>query len=264
MDMHTSAHAEKLAPEPARQLCSPIVELRQYTLHPGQRDVLIELFERVLLDPQEALGATLIGQFRDMEDPNRFVWLRGFLDMDKRLATLQAFYGGSLWQEYRAEANATLVDSDNVLLLRPARPTSGFLLDPTDRPPPGALEEAPGLVVATILSFETPPQADFLDFFEDTLAPALARNGALILAYFVTEERANTFPALPVREGEQVFVWFSGFRDQAAYHEHVAALARSREWYEQIWEPLRHRLKAAPEVLKLAPTARSLVRWESR
>jgi quinol monooxygenase YgiN len=264
MDMHMSAHAEKPASEPERQLCSPIVELRQYTLHPGQRDVLIELFERVMLDPQEALGATLIGQFRDIEDPNRFVWLRGFPDMDKRLAMLQAFYGGSLWQKHRAEANATLVDSDNVLLLRPAWPTSGFLLDPTDRPPPGALEVPSGLVVATILSFETPPQADFLDFFEDTLAPALARNGALILASFVTEEHTNTFPALPVREGEQVFVWFSSFRDQAAYHEHVAALTRSREWDEQIWESLQPRLKAAPEVLKLAPTARSLVRGESR
>jgi len=264
MDRHTSEHAEKPASEPSRQLCNPIVELRQYTLHPGQRDVLIELFERVLLDPQEAMGATLIGQFRDVEDPNRFVWLRGFPDMDKRLAMLQAFYGGSLWQEHRAEANATLIDSDNVLLLRPARPTSGFSLDPTDRPPPGALEIPAGLVVATILYFETSPQTSFLTFFEDTLAPALTRNGASILSYFVTEESANTFPALPVREGERVFVWFSGFRDQAAYHEHVAALARFREWYDQMWEPMRPRLKAAPEVLQLAPTARSLVRGESR
>jgi hypothetical protein len=66
MDRHTSEHADKPTSEPSRQLCSPLVELRQYTLHPGQRDVLIELFERVLLDPQEATGATLIGQFRDV------------------------------------------------------------------------------------------------------------------------------------------------------------------------------------------------------
>ncbi len=42
---------------------SPIVELRQYTLHPGQRDVLIELFERAFIEVQEAGGATVIGQF---------------------------------------------------------------------------------------------------------------------------------------------------------------------------------------------------------
>jgi hypothetical protein len=75
----------------------------------------------------------------------------------------------------------------------------------------------------------------------------------------VTTGSANTFPALPVREGEQVFVWFSRFRDQAAYDEHVAALAREEQWHDQVWEPLVRRLKAAPEVLKLSPTARSLV-----
>src|SRR5712692_1551666 len=253
MNIHKTDNTGKTAPY------SPILELRQYTLHPGQRDVLIELFERVFLDPQEAMGATLIGQFRDLEDPNRFVWLRGFPDKEKRLAALQAFYGGSVWKEHREVANATLVDSDNVLLLHPARPTSGFYLDPTDRPPGGAQELPPGLVVATILSFETPPSADFLDFFEGTLAPVLTRNGASILSSFVTEESSNTFPALPVREGEQVFVWFSRFRDQAAYDEHVAVLAQPQQWHDQMWEPMVRRLKAAPSVLKLAPTTRSLV-----
>jgi len=156
-------------------------------------------------------------------------------------------------------ANATMVDSDNVLLLRPARPTSGFFLDARDRPPRDIQEVPPGLVEATILSFETPPDANFLDFFEGTLAPVLTKSGASILSYFVTEESPNTFPALPVREGEQVFVWFSSFRDQAAYDEHVAVLAREEEWHDQVWKPMVRRLKAAPSVLKLAPTARSLV-----
>ncbi len=259
MNIHKTEQMKKTVPEPSLQHFSPVVELRQYTLHPGQRDVLIELFERAFIEAQEAVGATVIGQFRDLEDPSRFVWLRGFPDMGKRLAALQAFYGGSVWQENRAAANATLVDSDNVLLLHPARPTSGFLLDPGTRPSPGTREIPPGLVVATILSFETPPTADFLDFFEGTLAPVLTKNGASIFSSFVTEESANTFPALPVREGEQVFVWFSRFRDQAAYDEHVAALAREEQWHNQIWEPMMHRLKAAPEVLKLAPATRSLV-----
>ncbi len=182
------------------------------------------------------------------------------MDIHKtELAALQAFYGGLVWQKYRDMANATMVDFDNVLLLRPARPTSGFYLDTTDRPQCGAQELPPGLVEATILSFETPPDANFLDFFEGTLAPVLIKSGASILSSFVTEESANTFPALPVREGEQVFVWFSRFRDQAAYDEHVAALARSQQWHDQIWEPMVRRLKAAPSVLKLSPTAHSLL-----
>ena len=39
----------------------PIVELRQYTLHPGQRDVLIELFDRELVESQEAVGMAILG-----------------------------------------------------------------------------------------------------------------------------------------------------------------------------------------------------------
>src|SRR5262245_44648801 len=60
------------------QTCCPIVELRQYTLHPGQRDVLIDLFDREFVESQEALGIKVIGQFRDLDNPNRFVLLRGF------------------------------------------------------------------------------------------------------------------------------------------------------------------------------------------
>jgi NIPSNAP len=96
----------------------PIVELRQYTLHPGKRDVLIELFDRELVESQEALGMTVLGQFRDVDDPDRFVWLRGFRDMTNRAEGLSAFYGGPVWQRHREAANATMIDSDNVLLLR--------------------------------------------------------------------------------------------------------------------------------------------------
>src|SRR5215468_7010510 len=102
MNMHKAGNARGTV------YCSPIVELRQYTLQPGQRDVLIELFERAFIEAQEAGGATVIGQFRDVENPNRFVWLRGFPDMEKRLTALQGFYGGSVWREHREAANDTM------------------------------------------------------------------------------------------------------------------------------------------------------------
>ena len=34
--------------------CCPVLELRQYTLKPGMRDILIELFEREFVESQEA------------------------------------------------------------------------------------------------------------------------------------------------------------------------------------------------------------------
>lgn len=45
---------------------SSVVELRQYTLHAGKRDVLIDLFDRELVESQEALGMKVIGQFHDV------------------------------------------------------------------------------------------------------------------------------------------------------------------------------------------------------
>ena len=61
-----------------------VVELRQYTLHPGTRDGLIELFDRELVETQEACGMTVIGQFRDLDRPDRFVWLRGAAARSRR------------------------------------------------------------------------------------------------------------------------------------------------------------------------------------
>ena len=242
------------------QTCCPIVELRQYTLQPGKRHVLIDLFEREFIEPQEARGMKVIGQFRDVDNRNRFVWLRGFSDMESRAKALQEFYGGPIWKAHREAANATMVDSDNVLLLRPASAAAGFPLDHSNRPAPGLKEVSQSLVMATIYYFDAPVDAGFVEFFEQTLKPALTDSGASILAYFVTENSENTFPALPVREGENVFVWFARFNDPPTYELQAAALTCSARWRDEISKELTHRLKRAPEIVKLSPTPRSLLR----
>jgi quinol monooxygenase YgiN len=244
--------------QPAENCC-PIVELRQYTLHPGGRDVLIELFDRQFVESQEALGMKVIGQFRDLDNPNRFVWLRGFRDMPSRAQALKDFYGGPVWKAHRDAANATMIDSSNVLLLHPATPTSGFSLESKTRPPAGSNETPSELIVATIYYFNAPMDAAFVEFFEKTVKPAVIGSRATVLAYFVTEHSENTFPALPVREGENVFVWFTRFNDQAAYERHFAALIQSTPWRHEISKELARRLKREPEILKLLPTTRSLL-----
>ena len=243
----------------AEQYCCPIVELRQYTLHPGKRDAFIGLFDRQFIESQEAVGTRMIGQFRDVDDPNRFVWLRGFRDMPSRAQALQAFYGGRVWKTHREAANAAIVDSDNVLLLRPALPASGFALD-SERPPIGASEIPKGLLIATIYYLPAPAEAEFLEFFTNTVEPILTQAGASILARFVTENSANNFPKLPVREGENVFVLFMRFQDREAYDRYLGKLSRSHEWNGKISNELTGRLKKVPEVLKLSPTARSRLR----
>src|SRR5436190_4309710 len=168
-------------------LCCPVVELRQYTLHPGKRDILIDLFDREFIEPQEAVGIRIIGQFRDLDHPDRFVWLRGFRDMTSRAKALTDFYGGPVWKTHREAANETMIDSDNVLLLRPARPTSGFSLENSKRPPVESDEVLTSLIVTTIYYFASPVAPDFINFFERTLRPVAASLGASTSASFVTE-----------------------------------------------------------------------------
>jgi hypothetical protein len=158
-----------------------VFELRQYTHQPGRREEFVELFEGELLEPLEAAGMDVIGLFRDLDDPDRFVWLRGFPDMTARLAALEDFYNSDLWWSYRDAVNATLIDSDNVLLLRSAVE-------------PRAVGDA-GVYTAVVW-----PYADLtktLSGREDTVA------------LLVTEHRENDFPGLPVREGENVVVWLA-------------------------------------------------------
>lgn len=230
---------------------SPVVELRRYTLHPGQRETLITLFDREFVETQEAVGMSVIGQFRDLDAPDHFVWLRGFPDLAARTESLDAFYGGPVWRAHRSAANATMIDSDDVLLLRPAHPESGFLLH-RDRPARGDGAAPGGIIVATTWHLRPEAEAGFPEVFETVLAPMLGDAGVPILASFVSEDGENGFPALPVREDARVFVWFSCFPDRAAYERHAAVPGFA--------EVLRPHLARPPEVALLSPTARSRLR----
>jgi hypothetical protein len=246
------------APSTVNSLRGPtrlqIVELRQYTLQRGQRDVLIELFEREFVESQEAVGMKVIGQFRVIDHPDRFTWLRGFADVPTRARALEAFYDGPVWAQYRDAANATMIDSDDVLLLRPLRPHSGFALDRV-LPPLGSMKIPEGLIVATIYYPENGKRDEFNALVESALAPALRRAGASILALLVTESSPNNFPRLPVREGEDVLVCFTAFADEAAYNRHLDALAHQPHSNDLLRE--LGSLTRKTETWKLRPTARS-------
>ncbi|WPO72398.1 MULTISPECIES: NIPSNAP family protein [unclassified Streptomyces] len=244
-----------------------VIELRQYTLRPGRRDELIELFDREFIEPQEAVGAGVLGQFRDLDDPDRFVWLRGFPDMATRHRALTDFYGGPVWAEHGPQANDTMRDSDDVLLLRPEpRPEphsglpsepagSGFTASPSARPPVGA--PAPDrFVAATVWSF--PPGYDGVALIRDGLLPVLRDTGPAPFALLATEPARNTFPRLPVRTGENVAALFTSYADAAAHRRHLAQVRAHPTARAEILPGIERVQAAAPQRLRLAPTGRSL------
>ncbi|MEP6732969.1 MAG: NIPSNAP family protein [bacterium] len=240
---------------------SPIIELRQYTLHPGRRDELIDMFDAKFVEPQEGLGIKVIGQFRNLDDPNKFVWVRGFPDMPARTRALTAFYfGDPVWKANRSAANATIIDNDNVLVLHPVHAESGFVLESESRMPAGTTGTGKGIVIATIYHLDPTPEKerDFVQFFEQSVTPLLTGAGAPVIATFIPERSANTFPALPVREGEHVFVWFSRFASAAAYDRFRAALEATPRWRDSVAVELSSKVRE-PQVLRLSPTMRSLL-----
>ena len=243
----------------------PVVELRQYTLRPGQRDVLIDLFDRELVESQEAAGMAIVGQFRDLDDPDRFVWIRGFPGMPSRARALASFYGGPAWKAHSAEANATMIDSDNVLVLRPVTARSGFPAPAAARLPAGQASAgrasaAPSRILVTIYHRDQPFDQAFADFFDRQARPVLIETGAVPLACLQTEHAENTFPALPVRTGENVFVWLARFPSAAHLRDHLHQLDISGNWRERVLPVLSAMTAGAPQRLRLAPTARSLLR----
>jgi hypothetical protein len=234
-----------------------VIELRQYTLRPGRRDELIELFDREFVETQEATGMVVLGQFRDLDEPDRFVWLRGFRDMETRRDALGAFYGGPVWAKHGPQANATMIDSDDVLLLRPLADGSGLTVSPSERPPAGA--SAPDrFVAATVWSF--PPASDQGPaLVRDGLLPVLRETGPAPLAVLTTETAPNTFPRLPVRTGENVAVVIGSYPTEDAYRRHLADVHTHPRARNEILPALEREQTAAPRVLRLVPTGRSLL-----
>ncbi len=241
---------------------SPIVELREYTLHPGGREKLIGVFDRHLVETQEDTGMTVIGQFRDPDRPDRFVWLRGFDNMEARKRALADFYGGPAWAARKEEANATMIAFDNVLLLRPGWLGAGFDLTGRAR---GACEEAVTepdqrnrAVLLTVHHIRTEATGDFASIIRTEAAPLSARLGAPLVGILVSEHAENTFPRLPVRESENVLVTFQEFPDIDRLDAFRDALAVNRDWraIEAAHLALRSR---EPEIFRLLPTPRSLL-----
>jgi len=252
---------------PIDGVCCPILELRQYALRPGERDVLIDLFEREFIEAQESVGMRIVGQFRDRDDPDRFVWVRGFRDMPARAGALASFYGGPVWRRHRDAANATMIDSDDVLLLRPVDDGSDFPIpgpatSPVTpaRPPVGASATPTSLIAVTIYELNDPVDDEYLRFFTESVEPVLVETGAMSLARLQTETSENNFPALPVRGGVNAFVWLARFTNSSEHRDHLVRLRESATWTREILPRLSRRMSAPPTQLRLAATARSLLR----
>lgn len=233
---------------------SAVVELRQYTLRPGGRDVLVELFEREFIEPQEAAGMEVGGLFLDRDAPDRFVWFRGFPSMDARRESLQAFYGGPVWAAHGPAANATMLDSDDVLLLRATDPPHRTPVPAGARPPAGSHRAGSESVAVTVYRHR-PGADDLAGWLARDVHATLERVLGVPVATCRTEPARNNFPRLPVR-ADSVFVWSATFPDEWAHADALRRLEAHSTWRQKI-APRLHEQTLDVQHLRLQPTARS-------
>lgn len=224
-------------------------EFRQYTLYGGKREALISMFENYFVEPQEAVGAHVIGTFRDLDDPDRFVWIRGFTNMTKRLDALRSFYGGPVWRQRRDAANATMMDSDNVLLLRPAL-TQQFAF--TEKQ-----ESVAGIYGAGIYYLNGANPVAFARFFNAVILPGLAMQRVQPVAQLISETAENNFPALPVRDRDSVFLWLARWPDTRSLNRFLESYGRWSGWRDDAPAEVLPALMRKPEYIRLVPTAKS-------
>ena len=201
---------------------APVVELRQYTLHPGRRAELLDVFERHFVTGQEAVGITLGGLFDDEADEDRFVWLRGFADLEQRTQALTSFYTGPVWREHANRANATMIDSDDVLLLRATTP-------PRRSTPavPRAAAPSEHRVHVGICPLDGDPRLE--PWLVTEVHAVLEDELDTRVAMWRSHPGPNGFPALPVRE-EQAVVWTATFPTAGERDGALARRDRSPAW----------------------------------
>ncbi|NOT48562.1 MAG: hypothetical protein HOP17_12525 [Acidobacteria bacterium] len=93
-----------------------IVEVRSYRIVPGRRDEFLEFFKTKAIPALRAHGMKVVGPFIDVENPNKFVWLRGFPSLAERTRLKELFYEGDLWKNEMESIAMPMLDSYDVIL----------------------------------------------------------------------------------------------------------------------------------------------------
>jgi len=105
---------------------SMIVEVRSYRIKPGRREEFIEFFETRSIPALRSHGMKILGPLLDLENPNKFVWLRSFPSLEERDRMKNDFYEGELWKNELEAIAMPLIESYDVIL---CETSSGYVFD---------------------------------------------------------------------------------------------------------------------------------------
>ena len=76
-----------------------ILEIRHYTIKPGQREEFITFFEQTNRKALRDAGMLVFGPLRDLDDQDKVHWMRAFESLDAREKIKASFYEGTVWEK---------------------------------------------------------------------------------------------------------------------------------------------------------------------
>jgi len=244
--------------EPAAHLSDfQAIEFRRYTIkETGQeREQFAQYFDTYFPESFQQVGAIAAGSFLERKNQSGFTWIRGFHTIEDRATANAAFYGGSVWKEHKKTMNDLMIDTDNVMLLRPLSPERGLTILPAVDPVV-EVNGAQGIVVAQIFAIKANSVEAFAKEAETTFASYRAA-GVREAGVLVTLDVPNNYPQLPVRSDGPFLVWLGILKDNQILENDFTPLA-DRSVQSLSATGL---LRGTPELIVLNPTHRSRLRW---
>ena len=193
-----------------------VLELRNYLLKPNTTDTFSSYFNKHFVKPMAELGGYTLGQFSMRGITNRFVWLRGFTDMETRVKFLNDFYiNSSIWAEFGPGANSMMINSDNVYLLRPLNIHKGFS-EKSEGFNTNVLKTTKGVIVVDFYICNSTLDKT-INLFNASYLSFLNTIGIEDISFWVSEMSVNGFPRLPVFQDKNLLVTITTYKDENEY-----------------------------------------------
>jgi hypothetical protein len=193
-----------------------VLELRNYLLKPNMTGAFSSYFDRHFVKPMAELSGYTLGQFKINGVNDRFVWMRGFTDMNTRIKFLNDFYVNSpVWKDFGPGANAMMINSDNVYLLRPLSNNKSSK-DQSEGINSNLLKTDKGLVIVDFYICNSTLDK-VINLFNSVYIPFLKTLDINNITLWISEMSENDFPRLPVFQDKNLLLTITTYKDENEY-----------------------------------------------
>jgi quinol monooxygenase YgiN len=210
-----------------------IVELRQYRMHPGQRDNWVRFMNEVIVPFQKSKGMQVLGMWVAEEDPDLFVWMREFESEAERERLYEEVYQSDFWKTEVAPNAVTMNNREKMVITR---------LIPTTAAPVG--ETTGALLELRQYRTQAGKRDDWVRLFHELVVPFQTSKGIRILGSWVGEEE------------DDLFVWIREFDSEEARVGQYAEVYESDYWKNEALPKIREVLQSGKAVITRMNPAR--------